>query len=98
MLIFGMTIVTLGSLANELKTKFELSNYDSGTLFSILPIGLIVGSLRFTHGYFLSPLYGCQKICGIKRDSRAAFLRAGAKTGFCDNLQAAALGERVIRQ
>ena len=45
MLIFGMTIVTLGSLANELKTKFELSNYDSGTLFSILPIGLIVGSL-----------------------------------------------------
>jgi len=45
MLIFGMTIVTLGSLANELKAKFELSNYDSGTLFSILPIGLIVGSL-----------------------------------------------------
>lgn len=45
MLIFGMTIVTLGSLANELKTKFELSSYDSGTLFSILPIGLIVGSL-----------------------------------------------------
>lgn len=47
MLIFGMTIVTLGSLANELKTKFELSNYDSGTLFSILPIGLIIGSLIF---------------------------------------------------
>jgi FHS family glucose/mannose:H+ symporter-like MFS transporter len=47
MLIFGMTIVTLGSLANELKTKFELDNYDSGTLFSILPIGLIIGSLIF---------------------------------------------------
>jgi MFS transporter, FHS family, glucose/mannose:H+ symporter len=47
MLIFGMTIVTLGSLANELQTKFDLSNYDSGTLFSILPIGLIIGSLIF---------------------------------------------------
>jgi MFS family permease len=47
MLIFGITIVTLGSLANELKEKFSLDNYSSGTLFSILPIGLLAGSLIF---------------------------------------------------
>ncbi len=47
MLVFGITIVSLGSLANELKEKFLLSNYDSGTLFSILPFGLIIGSVVF---------------------------------------------------
>lgn len=46
-LVFGMTIVTLGALANELKEKFSLDNYGSGTLFSILPFGLIIGSLVF---------------------------------------------------
>jgi MFS transporter, FHS family, glucose/mannose:H+ symporter len=45
MLVFGMTIVTLGSLAKELQEKYSLSNYDSGTLFSILPFGLIIGSV-----------------------------------------------------
>jgi MFS transporter, FHS family, glucose/mannose:H+ symporter len=47
MLIFGITIITLGSIANDLKEKFSLNNYASGTLFSILPIGLIIGSLIF---------------------------------------------------
>lgn len=47
MLVFGITIVTLGSLANELKARFGLDNYASGTLFSILPIGLLSGSLIF---------------------------------------------------
>ena len=45
MLVFGMTIVTLGSLAKELQEKYSLSNYDSGTLFSILPFGLIICSV-----------------------------------------------------
>lgn len=45
MLIFGITIVTLGSVAPALKEKFSLDNYAAGTLFSILPIGLIIGSL-----------------------------------------------------
>lgn len=45
MLIFGITIVTLGSVAPALKEKFALDNYAAGTLFSILPIGLIIGSL-----------------------------------------------------
>lgn len=45
MLIFGITIVTLGSVAPALKEKFSLDNYTAGTLFSILPIGLIIGSL-----------------------------------------------------
>lgn len=45
MLIFGITIVTLGSVAPALKEKFTLDNYAAGTLFSILPIGLVIGSL-----------------------------------------------------
>lgn len=45
MLVFGITIVTLGSVTPALKDKFSLDNYTAGTLFSILPIGLIIGSL-----------------------------------------------------
>lgn len=47
MLIFGVTIVTLGSVASALREKFGLNNYQAGTLFSILPIGLLAGSLIF---------------------------------------------------
>lgn len=45
MLIFGIAIVTLGSVAPALKTTFLLDEYATGTLFSILPVGLIIGSL-----------------------------------------------------
>lgn len=45
MLVFGITIVTLGSVAPALKQRFLLDDLEIGTLFSILPVGLILGSL-----------------------------------------------------
>ena len=46
-LFFGISITTLGSVIPELKTKFELDELAFGTLFSLLPFGLMVGSLIF---------------------------------------------------
>lgn len=56
MLLFGICLVSLGSLAPELKEKFMLNELASGTLFSILPFGILTGSLFFgpvvdRHGY-----------------------------------------------
>jgi MFS family permease len=47
MLLFGIGLITLGSVATGLKEKFNLDDIASGTLFSILPIGIFVGSLIF---------------------------------------------------
>lgn len=47
MLIFGIGLITLGAVAPELKEKFQLDEIDAGTLFSILPIGILAGSLLF---------------------------------------------------
>jgi FHS family glucose/mannose:H+ symporter-like MFS transporter len=47
MLLFGVSLITLGSVSSDLQDKFQLDAVDSGTLFSILPIGIIVGSLLF---------------------------------------------------
>ncbi|MBL7699010.1 MAG: MFS transporter [Chitinophagaceae bacterium] len=46
-LIFGMALITLGSVQPFLKEKFSLSEADSGTLFSIMPAGILAGSLLF---------------------------------------------------
>jgi MFS family permease len=46
-LLFGMAITTLGSVVPALKAKFALDEISSGTLFSILPFGILVGSLLF---------------------------------------------------
>lgn len=46
-LLFGMTITTLGSVLPELQERFHLSQADAGTIFSILPFGLLAGSLLF---------------------------------------------------
>ena len=46
-LFFGMAITTLGSVVPGLKEKFQLDEISSGTLFSILPFGLLAGSLLF---------------------------------------------------
>ncbi len=46
-LIFGISLVTLGSVAPGLQQEFELDKISSGTLFSILPVGILVGSLVF---------------------------------------------------
>lgn len=46
-LLFGMGLITLGSVVPNLKEKFGLDEISSGTLFSILPFGILVGSLLF---------------------------------------------------
>ena len=46
-LFFGMAITTLGSVVPQLKVKFDLDNIAAGTLFSILPFGILIGSLVF---------------------------------------------------
>jgi len=47
MLLFGICIITLGSVAAELRQKLNLDEVAFGTLFSILPIGILAGSLLF---------------------------------------------------
>lgn len=47
LLIFGMALITLGSVQPFLREKFSLDDRDSGTLFSIMPIGILIGSLLF---------------------------------------------------
>src|SRR5512140_2983663 len=47
MLLFGICLITLGSVAPGLKEKLSLSDIASGTLFSILPLGILAGSLIF---------------------------------------------------
>ncbi|MEO8414325.1 MAG: MFS transporter [Ginsengibacter sp.] len=46
-LFFGMAITTLGSVVPQLKLKFHLDDISTGTLFSILPFGILIGSLFF---------------------------------------------------
>lgn len=68
MLLFGMGLITLGSMAPDLKTKFQLDDVAAGTLFSILPIGILVGSLLFgpvcdRYGYKLMLIVSCLGMC-----------------------------------
>lgn len=47
MFLFGISFITLGSVTASLRTKFMLSDVAAGTLFAILPMGIIVGSMLF---------------------------------------------------
>lgn len=47
MLLFGICIVTLGSVTLHLKQKFNFSDLEIGSLFAISPLGIIAGSLIF---------------------------------------------------
>jgi FHS family glucose/mannose:H+ symporter-like MFS transporter len=47
MLLFGIVLITLGSVIPDLKAKLNLNNVSSGTLFSILPFGVLAGSMIF---------------------------------------------------
>jgi len=47
MMLFGICLITLGSVAPDLKEKLGLDEIASGTLFSILPLGILAGSLIF---------------------------------------------------
>ncbi|MFC2126598.1 sugar MFS transporter [Bacteroidota bacterium] len=45
--IFGISIITLGSTLPQLTKEFGLHEIDKGTLASILPLGILAGSLVF---------------------------------------------------
>lgn len=47
MLLFGICLITLGSLAIGLHERFGLSGAEAGGIFSILPIGILAGSTVF---------------------------------------------------
>ena len=46
-LLFGVSMVIIGSLLPVLKTRFGMSDIAAGSLFSILPVGLLIGSVSF---------------------------------------------------
>ena len=47
MLSFGMVMITIGSLLPELMNKFEMGSIAAGVLTSLLPVGILTGSLLF---------------------------------------------------
>ncbi len=47
LLLFGIMLITLGSILPSLAEKFRMDKISSGKLVSILPIGIIAGSLVF---------------------------------------------------
>ncbi|MRG48278.1 MFS transporter [Chitinophaga sp. SYP-B3965] len=68
LLLFGITLVTLGAVVMDLRLKFSLDGVAAGTLFSIIPIGLLTGSLLFgpisdRYGYKLMLILGCFGLC-----------------------------------
>ena len=47
MLLFGIVLISLGSVIPDLKEKLGLDELSSGALFSILPFGVLAGSIIF---------------------------------------------------
>ncbi len=59
--LFGVSIITLGSTLPQLSSAFKLDEIQKGTLASILPLGILIGSLffgpivdRYSYKYLLS--------------------------------------------
>jgi len=64
MLLFGIALISLGSIATDLKEKLSLDDFAAGTLFSILPLGILTGSLLFgpvadKYGYKILVFISC---------------------------------------
>lgn len=70
MLLFGVTLITLGSVVSDLRAKLNLNEMASGTLFSVLPLGVLTGSLLF--GPFADK-YGYRMLMGLS----CLFMAAG---------------------
>lgn len=47
MLFFGVSLISIGTLLPSLTTKFQLDDITAGSLVSLLPIGILLGSLLF---------------------------------------------------
>lgn len=59
--LFGISIITLGATLPRLSADFGLSEIDKGTLASMLPVGILIGSLifgpivdKYSYKYFLA--------------------------------------------
>lgn len=68
MLLFGISLITLGSVAGFLKQKFQFDGIAAGTLFSLLPVGILIGSLIFgpvcdRYGYKWLLVSACMAMC-----------------------------------
>lgn len=80
MLLFGVSLITLGSVATPLQQKFALDAIGAGTLFSILPVGILAGSLLFgpfsdRYGYKIILILSCLLIAsGFQGIAHAASL------------------------
>lgn len=77
--IFGAGLTTLGSVAFILKERFNLNDIAAGTLFSILPSGILAGSLLFgpisdRYGYKLMLAISC--ICMFTGFEGIAFAKS----------------------
>ncbi|HKK43506.1 MAG TPA: MFS transporter [Bacteroidales bacterium] len=84
MLLFGICMISLGSMAPALREKFILDDLASGAMFSVLPFGILAGSLIFgpvvdRRGYklllFLSCIILGAGFEGIALASSSAFLK-----------------------
>jgi MFS transporter, FHS family, glucose/mannose:H+ symporter len=60
MLLFGIVMLTLGSTLPEIMSKYQLDDLNAGSLASLLPSGILLGSLifgpivdRFSYKYLL---------------------------------------------
>lgn len=47
MLFFGVSLISIGTLLPSLTTKFQLDDITAGSLVSLLPLGILLGSLLF---------------------------------------------------
>jgi MFS family permease len=47
LLVFGITLITLGSVLPALTQAFSLDGIQTGTLVAVLPVGILCGSLLF---------------------------------------------------
>ena len=75
--LFGITFLTLGSILPLLTAKFETKGLNTGILVSILPIGVLVGSLIFGP---IVDRYGYKRLLIISIIISAASLQALAFT------------------
>ena len=74
MLLFGIVLISLGSVIPDLKVKLQLNEITSGTLFSILPFGVLAGSLIFGP---VADRYGYRVLLSV-----SCFLISAGFTGF----------------
>ncbi len=47
MLIFGIVMITLGSTLPDLRERYRISELQAGSMFSLLPLGILTGSFLF---------------------------------------------------